>query len=376
VDAGDLYPRALHLSVANLVATRPRDVTLLTLNLDDLLEEALRDALEDLGRDEGVMSRTAAAPRAGSKEHEVHHLHGLVPRDPALPPSGVVLTLSDFNRLGTTAHPWQAGALGEAMTKGPLVIAGTTFRDPDVRQWLHAIDEQLESHGGSVVALVAREGLALSRRQFDAVADSVRQQWNAVSIDALLVQDHSDAAQILRELPAAGSDGYELPRDRAAAHFEEQLEDFSTLQARHSQMLDADRQTLPSQGASESDLTLWLANGSSSLARWTSHDRVYRSPSKLRWVPLGHDSPWAAARAMAQSEVVVVTAQDSHPARRWRTVVAAPITMALPGGPNLVVGALSAATTSSLDVGQETKWRTALADLVETWADRLAPNTM
>lgn len=137
-------------------------------------------------------------------------------------------------------------------------------------------------------------------------------------------------------------------------------------------MLDADRDTLPSQPGQDSDLTLWLADGSSELARWTSHDRVYRTPGKLRHVPLGHDSPWAAAKAIAQSEIVVEALQaPDQGARRWRTVVAAPITMELPGGPNLVVGAVSAATTAALNIHEETEWRTALADLVESWADRL-----
>lgn len=371
-DGAELYPGALHLAVANLAATRPGEVSVLTLNLDDLLEEALRDALDELGRDEDVKSRTAAAPRAGSNAHEVQHLHGLLPRTPDLEASGLVLTLSDFNQLGATAHPWQAAALGEAMSKGPLLLAGTTFRDADIRQWLHAIDVQVETNDRSAVALVAREGLGLSRREFDDVAEAVRQQWLAVGIDPLLVQDHSDAAQVLRELPAVGADGYQLPRDRAAALWNQQMEDFSSLQARHSELLDADRDTLPSPSGRGSDLTLWLADGSSEVARWASHDRVYRGPGKLRRVPLGHDSPWTAARAMAQNEVVVDTMQaPPQGSKRWRTVVAAPITMDLSGGPNLVVGALSAATTAVLNRDEETEWRTALADLVETWADRL-----
>lgn len=368
-----LYPHALHLAVANVAATRRQGVSLLTLNLDDLLEEALRDVLDDLEREEGVMSRTAAAPRAGANAYEVHHLHGLLPRADDAQPSGLVLTLSDFNQLATIAHPWQVGALGEAMSRGPLVLAGTTYRDADIRQWLHAIRQQLESHGGSVVALLAREGLGLSRRQFAGVADAVRQQWRAIGIDALLLQDHSDAAQILRELPAFRADGYQLPRHRAAELWEQQLADFSSVQVRHSELLDADRDALPAQAGHASDLTLWLADGSSELVRWASHDRVYRSSAKLRRVPLGHDSPWAAARAVAQSEVLV-DAMLTRPegSRRWRTVIAAPITMALPGGPNLVVGAVSAGTTAVLDAEEETEWRTALADLVEEWADRLA----
>lgn len=285
------YPRALHLAVANVAATRGQNVSLLTLNLDDLLEEALRDVLEDLGRNTQVMSRTAAAPRAGVNTYEVNHLHGLLPRDVQAESSGLVLTLSDYNQLAGIAHPWQAGALGDAMSRGPLVLVGTTYRDTDIRQWLHAGRQQLDSHSGSVIALLAREGLGLTRRQFADVAEAVRQQWRAISIQPLLLQDHSDAAQILRELPACGTDGYELPRSRAAGLWEQQLADFSTAQVSHSELLDADLDALPTQVGHASDLTLWLADGSSELVRWSSHDRVYRDSAKLRRVPLGHDSP-------------------------------------------------------------------------------------
>lgn len=91
-NAAEVYPGPLHLAVANLAATGPRQVGLLTLNLDDLLEEALRDLQDDLGRDKDVVSRTAAAPRAGPDAHEVHHLHGLVPRGPDREASELVLT--------------------------------------------------------------------------------------------------------------------------------------------------------------------------------------------------------------------------------------------------------------------------------------------
>jgi hypothetical protein len=370
----ELFPRALHLAVAYLAATRPADVTLLTLNLDDLLEEALRDAVSELGRGERVVSRTAASPRGKSGEHEVQHLHGLLPRAMQEPAAGViVLTLSDYNQLGVTPNPWQASALADAISRGPLLLAGTSYRDADIRQWLHSIQDQLESKGGSVFALVAREVLGLTRRQFSDVADPVRQQWSAVGIEAVLVQDHSDAAQVLREIPECMREGYRLPRDRAEALFARHVDDFTSLQAHHSETLDADRERLPIGSGEETDLTLWLADGSSDLVRWASHDRVYRSAEKLRRVPLGFDSAWVAARATSQSEVVVVaTDQAQQGIRRWRTVIAAPITTAIAGGPNLTVGALSAATTATVTGDEETTWREAMADLVETWADRLA----
>lgn len=371
-----MHPTSLHLATANLATSGQRSVGLFTLNLDDLLEEALRDVLADLRRQEGVASRTAAAPRPPAGTLEVQHLHGLLPRTLPVAGQDLVLTLSDFNALAAAAQPWQAGALSESLSRGPLVLAGTTYRDSDVRQWLHSIGQQLGGRPGSVVALIAREGLGLSRKQFVAVSEAVAQQWAAVGAVALLIQDHVDAAQLLREIPAVREPGYRLPRQRAEACFQEHCDDFLQLQTEYSDALDAELDELPTEPGASSDLTLWLADGSDELVRWASHDRTYRAPDKLRRVPLGHDSSWTAARAVAVNEVLVEGADGiRRPDRRWRTVLAAPITVPLPGGPDLVVGAVSAGTTALVEGDVESEWRTAMADRAEAWSDRITTRT-
>jgi hypothetical protein len=367
----ELYPGSLHLAAAYLAASGPQRVALLTLNIDDVLEEALGDVLSDLDRNEGVFARTAATPRAREGAHEVQHLHGLLPRDRSLPPQDVVLTLSDFNRLTSTAHPWQAGALGDVLSRGPLVLAGTTFRDADVRQWLHASQDQRRDTGHGVTAVVARHGLGLSGQQFADVREAVQQQWSAVGADTLLVQDHADAAQLLREVAAVGSSGYELPKARARAFFDRHVEAFSELQAHYAVLLDADLETLPAGRDPDSDLTLWLADGSNELIRWASHDRTYRSPDKLRRVHLGYDSLWTAARAVSLNEVLIDATTPNQGTGRWRTVLAAPVTVSLPGGPDLVLGAVSVGTTSAIRGRSELAWRTTMADLAESWSQRV-----
>ncbi len=319
-----------------------------------------------------MFPRTGAAPRAQDGAYEIQHLHGLLPRDRSLPPEGVVLTLSDFNRLTSTAHPWQAGALGEVLSRGPLVLAGTTFRDADVRQWLHASRDQRQDPSQSVVAVVARQGLGLSRQQFADVRAAVQQQWSAVGADALLVQDHADAAQILREVPALQRAGYRLPQARARAFHDRQVERFEDLQAYYAATLDADLEVLPDGRARGSDLTLWLADGSDKLTRWASYDRTYRGPDKLRRVPLGHDSPWTAARAVSLNEVLVdPAATPPQGTGRWRTVLAAPVAVSLPEGPDLVLGAVSVGTTDVVEGDGELTWRTVMADLAESWSERV-----
>jgi len=258
------------------------------------------------------------------------------------------------------------------LSRGPLVLAGTTFRDADVRQWLHAAHDQRQDSTHRVVAVMARQGLGLSRQQFADVREAVQQQWSAVGADTLLVQDHADAAQILREVPAFGEADYQLPQARARAFFDRQVDGFKQLQARYAVMLEGDLETLPDGRGRGSDLTLWLADGSDQLTRWASYDRTYRGPDKLRRVPLGHDSPWTAARAVSLNEVLVDTAATpTQGPGRWQTVLAAPVTVSLPGGPDLVLGAVSVGTTGVVEGDDELPWRTVMADLAESWSQRV-----
>ncbi|MFL0536476.1 SIR2 family protein [Micrococcus luteus] len=75
---GEPEPAVLHLAAAALAMQRNRTVRLLTMNFDQLLEKALRQALEEVGQERTVVSRAAGARQAKKDDLEVHHLHGLV----------------------------------------------------------------------------------------------------------------------------------------------------------------------------------------------------------------------------------------------------------------------------------------------------------
>lgn len=369
-----LVPTVLHLATAVVAARRPvGEVDLLTLNLDLLLEEALFAAIEDVGVDRGVFSRALATPRSPANAHEVHHLHGLLPREDNSPPSGVVLTLSDFNDLGRNPHAWQVAALQEAVTKGPLVLAGTSYRDADVRQWLHNIGPATGEGESQVVVLLAREGLGLSREQFASVTGAITQQWAAIGVRVVLLHDHSDAAQLLWELHHVNEGGYRLPAERTAQLWQRHLDEFTTLQRTHSERLDEDLQALSASLPVETNLTLWLADGTGLLRRWSSHDRVYRHPDKLRGVPLGHDSAWATGQAVGRNEVVRrELSRSAADTGRWSSVVAAPVIAELAGGPALPIGALSSATSGRLEPAVADEWSFSVTDLAQEWGDRLS----
>lgn len=368
----DYLPSALHLAAATLAAKRLRSgqqTTAFTLNFDQLLENALLAAYEDLELDAEVYVRTEANRRLGHSGVEVQHLHGLLGPLNSQPAENVVLSLSDFNELGATANPWQVAALQEAITRGPLIVAGTSYRDTDIRQWLHNILRQL-APDQPVFALVAREGLGLSRGQFEAVSDAIQNQWKTIGVQALLLEDYSDAAQILWELPEMDQEGYQPPAERISLFWQRVCANFSTLQNEHAALLAEDLQLLNDLGQ-RSTLTLWLADDKRQLVRWASYDRVYRTLDTLKRVPLAHDSHWIAARAAARNSPEL-SPPSPRAASRWPSIVAAPVLVELPGGPTLPVGAVSAACDVRLPDKVLDEWEARVQDVAEDWSVRLS----
>ncbi len=360
-------PAALHLAVAGLAAARAAgDVSLNTLNFDPLLGNALRDALAELGSTATVVERwtDAAGPRGA---YTVNHLHGLLGTGTGSA-TGVLLTLSDFLDVAAQPHPWQVTTLAEGLSRGPLIIAGTSYRDPDIRQWLH----DLRSPHPKVV-LVARQGLGLDRESYAAVIPALQKQWDALGVTPIFLHDHADAAQALRELPHLADAAYQSPTQRAAQLIGALAANFDTMQAQHSRQLASDLDRLRPHLGDEANLTLWLVDGGGQLLRWSAPDRVYRTFNDLRVVVPGYDSPWLSGRCLGQDDILVedLTADSRGATQRWKSVVAAPIPVDIPGGPAFSAAVLSSATVLTLDDVAAGDWETLLGELASEWAPRL-----
>ncbi|SFT79004.1 SIR2-like domain-containing protein [Geodermatophilus amargosae] len=367
---GEPEPAALHFAVAALAAQRPvGEVGLFTLNFDLLLERALEDALEEVGSAAGIHPRDTEEDRAPRHSYEVHHLHGYLGRAPEEAGS-IVLTLSDFTALSAEPRPWQVAELQNALSHGPLLLAGTSYRDPDVRQWLHDLKLASRRHQGFV--LLAREGLGLDRRQFDRVKDALVAQWAAIGVQAVLVHDHSDAAQAIREMTELSRLDYRAPQLRAASLWQRHERDFRRLQVEHADQLGEDVEILRRHLGDDANMTLWLADGRGQLVRWASHDRLYRSPEQLRRVAVGHDSPWIAGQCLGVADVLARNLPGETATRRWRSVVAAPIVAALPEGPDLPTAVLSSAAPGTLEEQDLDAWSATLVELSEEWSNRLS----
>lgn len=363
-------PAVLHLAAAALAAQRPpRAVQLHTLNFDPLLGSALRAALVELTSDAQVHERAESA-QGPEGSYVVNHLHGLLRADPTVEAQGIVLTLNDFVELSGRSHPWQVAALQDSLQKGPLILAGTSYRDPDIRQWMYELQHD---HDHEVVVLLARQGLDLDRRTFERVRSALEDQWRAVGVTPVVLQDHADAAQALRELPDLHRSDYLPPRQRARNVWAQQLSAFTDRQRDHSAQLQADLERLKGPLGPELNLTLWLADGEGQLVRWAAPDRVYNDPDRLRRTVPGYDSPWIAGQCLGRDDPL---ARDligpRGPTQRWQAVVAVPIPVQVAGGPAFSSAVLSSASPQTLATHDVDEWQATLIELAQEWGATLS----
>lgn len=363
-------PGALHLAVAGLaLAAAPGNIQLFTLNFDLLIEAALQDVGNELGLTATSFTRTSAMPRAKAGVYEVHHLHGSL--DPiAKKARNIVLTLSEFNSLVVETHPWQVSALDTALQFGPLILAGTSYRDADIRSWLHGMTAATKDR---VVVFLARQGLGLDREQFLKVQKALEQQWTAIGVQPIITQDHADAAQALKEIPHINSPGYKSPQERTVELWEACMGDFAALQLDHSKALEDQLSYLSSAVGLPANLVLWIADGKGNAARWAGPDRIYKDSKSLRLVPTGHDSPWIVGQCFGSNEVIAEDLGElSEEIRRWKHVAALPVTVERQGGPPFTFAVITAALTEVPAAAILDDWIDALQQIAQDWSNRLS----
>lgn len=357
-----LSPSPLHLAAVGHYLERQDSSSLVTLNFDVLLESVLE--IETDGEPNSV---TNSAERIG--QHSVHHLHSIITPDRT---EDVVLTLNDFTTLIEQQDSWQVNFLNSAVSKGSLIIAGMSYRDPDLRQWLHAaLKNNPKNHKAFV--LLAREGFDVSKTGFEKLKRALSNQWSAIGLHPVLMQDHTDAAQIIRELDYVKRDDYISPQERCRLIWEAHVRNFDELQAQYVHELSKNTEMLKQVfNVGKLDLTIWLSNGDGGLVRWASQDRTYRTLDALRVVETGHDSPWIAGQALAKDDQVVRDLTQ-HPTRRWKSVVAFPLPVAHPQLPMVS----SAVITVGLPIeqqgyeGDSEIWADVVGEIANEWAFRL-----
>ncbi|AZZ53480.1 hypothetical protein C1I64_16520 [Rathayibacter festucae DSM 15932] len=358
----DLSPSSLHLAAAgHALAGGTDETTVATLNFDVLLEDAVDIEGTAEGRVDDEVSSTA---------YVVHHLHGIASPSRS---EGVVLTLSDYNELLGDQDCWQQRLLTKAAQDGAIVIAGTSYRDPDVRRWLHVALAD-SPNGNAALVLLARQAFGVSRERFDEIKSALAGQWRAAGLQPILLEDFTDAAQIIRELRHLHRPRYRSPQQRATALWDLHVDGFDVRQPEYSDALDDDARSLRDAfDVEQLGVSLWLADGAGSVGRYASQDRTYRAATDIRRVPSGHDSAWVAGRTLG-AESIVFQNLDPAGTTRWGTVLALPIRVSFEGLPDIATAVLSVGLPGTAEAFSTSKamWFDQVLDIANAWSERLS----
>ncbi|WP_206448085.1 SIR2 family protein [Agrococcus sp. KRD186] len=359
----DPVPSPLHLAAAGHHAQLPDSTTLATLNFDTLLEDAV------LTSGDGVVVGCDGVDEPGVPT--VHHLHGVVFDDDAISP---IVGYRDYAELVSDEHAWQRRFLSAALQRGPILLAGTSYRDPDIRHWLHVILRD-ERPPHTALVTIAREGLGLDRETFNAIEQALTAEWQSIGLSALTMQDLADVAIVIRELQFAGSPGYRAPRERARQVWSSHEQQFLEVQLQYSQALAEDTKRIAS--ALHVDVhraTLWLADGHGKLARWSTEGHQYMTAENLKRIPTGHDSLWIAGEAIAAEEVKLKGVhRQTGVSPTWQSVLAIPIFV----GDGRLPEIAAAVATFGLDgdaaplLDVEDDWSSVVEQLSGEWGTRL-----
>lgn len=359
----------LHLAVvSHALAGDPGDTSLVTLNFDTLIEQTL-EREQALSGAHVIPVRSVSDSAARRTYADVHHLHGVIDTSDS---RDVVFTLTDFLDVLSNPESWQRDYLHSALGRGAVIIAGTSYRDPDVRQWLHSARSSAPDEHAALVIL-AREGFDLTREQFGALKVALEYQWSAVGLRPVLVDDHSDAAQAIKELRSVNMAGYLAPQQRAALVWNHCQREFATLQPQFANLLRDDAEILRTAfDVDRLSLSLWLSNGAGALARWAADDRIYLDPSALRLVETGFDSAWIAGRALSADGLLIQNIELSG-TRRWRSVAAVPVPVEHPTHPTMSMAVITVGLPDEAEAYDASSflWTGKLSDTVDSWSTRL-----
>ncbi|MCS4276522.1 hypothetical protein M2390_001704 [Mycetocola sp. BIGb0189] len=328
---GDLQgpgPSTLHFAIArHYVDEDPGKTTLITLNFDTLLEQAvLLLSTRPRSRAEKSASQFVSGPEPGVEllprlQARVHHLHGVVGPTST---KNLVLALSDYNEILSAGMPWQQVLLIQSLRRGALILVGTSYRDPDVRKWFHHVMRDHPRNHSAIVLLV-RESFRLGRDDFDEILPALASQWKAIGLEPVITSDFSDAVQIVQELAHIHRPGYLSPQERTRLIWDGHTARFNEYQDSYARRLESEAHDLCHMLHGTNVRTgLWIADGNGYLVRWAVSDRIYRSPDVLTSVPTGQESSVLAGRALS-AEAPLWEEPTAHSAHQWGCSLAIPV---------------------------------------------------
>lgn len=361
-------PGPIAREIAYLVGAFRRESRILTLNYDDLLEQALAERFNEEVRT--IASATDEAP--GKGELCVTHLHGYTGRDGTVGPLVISEDQYSYMQQGPS---WQEKAMVEALNNTTCLFLGTSLNDPNLIRYLYAHEiAEAPRHVALFVRPRAIEERARKVRAFREHA--VTERWKRCGVNAVFVDHYGDVAQFVHEvaLQRESVDAYKPVETRAGSWIRDvertvlKRDDDVAFRDSQNQLSEYLREALDAAigaaeeaGADLSDETIaagiWLASADGgALINWVTSDRAYQQTATITPVPIDEKVDWVAIDTFMRG-VPVEDERDIY-ASRWKYIRGLPLWIDADPLHGVLVGAVTITSTrrrgeSALDLNPD-----------------------
>lgn len=378
-NADEPKPSPIHMAATEHYFGSDGGAVLATLNFDALLEDALLDQSSRVFMGDTWPTVTA------DDVPVVYHLHGFVAEiEGKRYVESPVVTFRDYADLVGRDRPWQKRFLQDSMSSGPLLLVGTSYQDPDIRQWLHA--ESVESGlRYPALVLLTREGTGLTEQEYRALGSAFSDEWESIGLKAVCLQDFYDVAILIGELRFLGENHYQTPKERLTTIWSIHQENREILQNRYERLLCEQTRRLSKalNRAGVHQAALWLATGNGTIGRWALAGEYLLPTHRMKEVPVAHDSPRVAGEALAKMQTLAQKVERHTEVQpRWSSVVAVPVSISQPGASDLAVAVVTFGVdrTGEYLTQYRRRWQRTAAEIGNEWSatieDSLAESTM
>ena len=384
----DYFPGPISRQIPLLRKAMGVDLRVVTLNYDDLIEQAFRDD-PDSPEPYAISDDDHHVP-AG--KCGVFHLHGYLGRDER-PQGKLILSESDYMQMqrGTS---WQEALVQSALMDSTLVFLGTSLLDPNVIRYLYGVRPPTKGQPARF-AIFVRQGAYTEDVPADfrdAREKGLAKRWEALGVSAVFVNHYTDVAQLLAEIARCrtlGTDDYVPLPTRANewletvqtqilgwdddARFIDSQREFNQLLVSALQRAVSEAQRLMGTSWSETlQLALWLVDPTGTqLTNWVMTDRLHVQRQTIEPVKIDEYARWVAVRSyclgtpLAESRNVY--------ASRWRFIRGTPLILHSKRHGRIPIGCL---TTASLAPRESTQLALMRGEVLAAFNDALSETVL
>jgi hypothetical protein len=350
-------PGPIAREIAYLVDVFERGPRILTLNYDDLLEQAIADQFNEEVRT--IAAEDHASPAGG--ELCVTHLHGYTGRDGTFGP--LVISEDQYAEM-QRGQSWQERAMVDALNETTCLFLGTSLNDPNLIRYLYGHEiEQPPRHAALFVRPAAEDDRARKVRKFR--EEAVIERWKRCGVAAVFVDHYADVAQFIHEVALERADGADYrPVEGRAASWVREVErtilsrtDDDAFRASQQQLsayireaLDEAVSAAEEAGADLAGETLavavWLvSDDGGALINWVTSDRAYQQTATITPVPIDGGAKWVAIDTFMRG-VLVEDDRDVY-ASRWKYIRGLPLRIGADPLHGVLIGAVTITSTKT-----------------------------